>query len=283
MVAKAISPAPSYWTAPECLPRWQEPEAGKRLITVALLWLRILLVVCMFPAALQASPVQVAVASNFSAPMKQIAAHFERDTGFKTSLVFGSTGQFYAQIRNGAPFELLLAADAQTPGKLQQEGLAIRGTGFTYAIGRLVLWSKKTDLVDQGGAVLRSDRYRNIAIANPKLAPYGAAAIQTLERLGLREQVTKKMVEASNITQCFQFVDSENVELGFVALSQVIENGQIRTGSAWVIPAHFHEPIEQVAILLRPGQTSRPAQALLQYMQSEKARRVIESFGYESR
>jgi len=229
----------------------------------------------------QAATVQVAVASNFAAPMKLIAQAFEKDTGIKAILVFGSTGQFYVQIRHGAPYDVLLSADEATPEKLKQEGLSVEGSNFTYAVGRLVLWSKTPGFVDQSGLILRSDRFKKIAIANPKLAPYGAAALQTLDKLGLREQVATRLIEGANISQTFQYVDSENASIGFIALSQVMENGKFREGSVWLVPQHFHLPIRQVGILLKRGETNRSASALLRYLQGPKAREVIQSFGYE--
>jgi len=233
------------------------------------------------PLKLLAAEVQVAVAANFAAPMKAIAQAFERDTGHKATLSFGATGQFYAQIRNGAPFAILLAADDETPIKLEREGLGVTGTRFTYATGKLVLWSKKPGFVDAQGEVLRSGQFEKIAVANPKLAPYGAASMETLDKMGLREQVTPKIVEGSNITQTFQFVVSENAALGFIALSQVFENGAIKEGSAWIIPSAMHTPIKQDAVLLHAGKDNAAATALLKYLRGDQARAVIRSYGYE--
>lgn len=234
------------------------------------------------PLQVLAAEVHVAVAANFTAPMKIIARNFERDTGHKAVLSLGATGQLFAQIRNGAPFAVLLAADGETPIKLEKEGLGVAGSRFTYATGRLVLWSKKPGFVDAQGEVLRSGRFDKIALANPKLAPYGAAARETLNKLGLLEQLGAKIVEGSNITQTFQFIASENADLGFVALSQVFENGTIREGSAWVIPGSMHAPIQQDAVLLNLGKDNPAALALLKYLKGEQAKMVIRSFGYES-
>lgn len=225
--------------------------------------------------------VNAAVAANFSAPMKIIAQEFERDTGHQVLLSLGSTGQLYTQIRNGAPFAVLLAADDETPQKLEAEGLAVPSTRFTYAQGKLVLWSANPALVDAQGEVLRRAPFEKIAIANPKLAPYGAAAMETLANLGLRERLLPKVVEGSNITQTFQFVASENAALGFVALSQVFENGKIKSGSAWVVPAKLHAPLKQDAVLLNPGKNNPAAAALLSYLQGDKAKAVMRSFGYD--
>jgi molybdate transport system substrate-binding protein len=227
-----------------------------------------------------AAEVKVAVAANFTAPMKVLAREFEQATGHKTALSFGASGQFYAQIKNGAPFDVLLSADDTTPARLAQEGLAQAESRFTYAIGRLVLWSRRPDLVDREGTVLRTSRFQRLAIANPKLAPYGAAAMEVLNSMGLAVTLAPKIVEGANIGQAYQFVASENAELGFVALSQVSENGRMREGSGWVVPTSLHAPIQQDAILLAPGRDQASALALLRFLRSERAREVITSFGY---
>ena len=228
-----------------------------------------------------AGEVSVAVASNFTAPMKVIAQAFERDTGHKAILSFGATGQFYAQIKNGAPFTVLLAADDETPARLEREGVAVLGTRFTYATGIVVLWSKKADLVDAKGEILKTGKFDKLALANPKLAPYGAAAMQILEKMNLTKQLGPKLVEASNIGQTFQFVSSGNAALGFVALSQVFENGKLKEGSGWVVPSNLYSPIKQDAVLLTSGKANVAAQALLQYLRSDKAKAIIVSFGYD--
>ena len=232
------------------------------------------------PFVTQAAEVSVAVAANFAAPMKIIAQDFEKETGHKVGLSFGATGQLYAQIKNGAPFAILLAADDKTPAKIEQEGLGVAGTRFTYATGKLVLWSKKPGLVDAKGDILKSGQFDKIAIANPKLAPYGAAAIEVLEAMGLRSAIAPKMVEGSNIGQTFQFVASENASIGFVALSQVFEGGKIKEGSGWMVPSNWHKPIQQDAIVLNPGKGNPAAQALMQYLRGDKSRAVMLSFGY---
>jgi molybdate transport system substrate-binding protein len=227
-----------------------------------------------------AAEVKVAVASNFTAPMKVLAREFELATGHTALLAFGATGQFYAQIKNGAPFALLLSADDTTPALLAQEGLARAESRFTYAMGRLVLWSKRPNLVDRDGQVLKTNRFQKLAIANPKLAPYGAAAMEVLNRMGLSTSLASRIVEGSNISQAYQFVASENAELGFVALSQVLEHGKMREGSGWVVPSNLHAPIQQDAILLSRGQDQEAAKALMNFLRSERAREVITSFGY---
>ena len=231
--------------------------------------------------SVQAADVNVAVAANFSAPMQKIAQAFEQDTGHRLLLSLGSTGNLYAQIRNGAPFQALLAADDETPLKLAQEGLAIAGTRFTYATGRLALWSRQPGLVDAQGAVLRSPQLQRVAVANPRLAPYGAAALEAMTNLGLLPSLQAKLVQGDNIAQTYQFVATGNAQVGFVALSQVLQDGQLREGSLWLVPASLHTPLRQDAVLLKPGQGSAPAQALLNYLRGDKARAIIRSFGYE--
>jgi molybdate transport system substrate-binding protein len=232
-------------------------------------------------AGVSAADVQVAVAANFTAPMRKIAAAFEAESGHKALLSFGATGAFHAQIRNGAPFQLLLAADGETPARLEQEGAAVAGTRFTYAIGRLVLWSAQPGVVDGQGEVLRRPGEGRIAIANPKLAPYGAAAVQALAALGLLQALQPRFVQGENIAQAYQFAATGNAALGFVALSQVMEDGRIAKGSAWLVPAGLHAPIRQDAVLLAAGRDSAAARALLAYLKGEKARAIIRSFGYE--
>lgn len=232
------------------------------------------------PAA-QAAEVSVAVAANFTAPMQKIAAQFEKDTGHKAVLSFGSTGRFYAQVRSGAPYEVLLAADDEAPAKLAREGLGVAGSRFTYAIGRLVLWSRQPALVDAQGQVLKTGAFERIALADPKLAPYGAAAVETLARLGVLEAVKPKMVLGENIAQAYQFVATGNAALGFVALSQVQLDGRFTQGSGWVVPAHLHTPIRQDAVTLVAGKNNPAAAALLKYLQGDSARAIIRAYGYE--
>lgn len=232
-------------------------------------------------AAAHAESVQVAVAANFTAPMKQIATDFEQATGHKVRASFNATGKFYAQIRNGAPFEVFLSADENAPKKLEAEGRAVAGTRFTYALGRLVLWSARPGFVDAKGAVLKQGNYRHLSIANPKLAPYGAAAIDTLTALNALDTVQPKFVQGENIAQTHQFVMTGNAELGFVALAQVMKEGKISAGSAWIVPADLHQPIRQDAVLLAAGKDNPAAIALLKYLRSDKAQAVIKAFGYD--
>ena len=242
---------------------------------------RLLLAALAVSTTALADEVQVAVAANFTAPAKQIAADFEKDTGHKVALSFGATGKFYAQIKNGAPFEVLLSADDTTPAKLETEGAAVAGTRFTYATGRLVLWSIKPGYVDDKGEVLAKGDFRHLSIANPKLAPYGAAAVEVLAAMKLIDLVQPKFVQAENIAQAYQFIASGNAELGFVALSQVFKDGRLGEGSAWIVPAKLHQPIRQEAVLLEMGRSKPAAEAWLRYLKSDKAKAVIKSFGYE--
>ncbi len=246
-----------------------------------LFWRMALLLGTLVPGLARAGEVSVAVASNFAAPMQQIARAFAQDTGHTAVLALGSTGKFYTQIKNGAPFQLLLAADDETPARLEKEGLTVAGSRFTYATGRLVLWSQTPGLVDGQGAVLRTGTFTRIALADPKLAPYGTAALQTLEQLGLVAALQPRMVQGENIAQAYQFVATGNAALGFVALSQVMVQGRMAQGSAWVVPAAMHAPLRQDAVVLANGKNNPAALALAAYLKGEKARATIRAFGYE--
>ncbi|MCO7536668.1 molybdate ABC transporter substrate-binding protein [Pseudomonas asiatica] len=228
-----------------------------------------------------ADEVQVAVAANFTAPIQAIAKDFEKDTGHKLVAAYGATGQFYAQIKNGAPFEVFLAADDSTPAKLEQENAIAPGSRFTYAIGTLALWSAKPGYVDANGEVLKNNQFKQLSVANPKTAPYGLAATQVLDKLKLTEATRPKLVEGQNITQAFQFVSTGNAELGFVALSQIYKDGKVESGSAWIVPSSLHEPIRQDAVILEKGKDNPAAKALVDYLKGPKAAAVIKSYGYE--
>ena len=232
-------------------------------------------------AAAHAGEVQVAVAANFTAPMQKIAAEFDKDTGHQARLAFGATGKFYAQVKNGAPFEVLLAADDETPARLEQEGQGVPGSRFTYAIGRLVLWSAQGGYVDARGDILKTGDFRHLAIANPKTAPYGAAAVAVLKKMKLFDVLQPRLVQGENIAQAHQFVSTGNAQLGFVALSQVWQDGKLSSGSAWIVPTTFHEPIRQDALVLAKGSANPVARALLDYLKSDKARAIIRAYGYE--
>ncbi|MCJ8204028.1 molybdate ABC transporter substrate-binding protein [Pseudomonas sp. RGM2987] len=231
--------------------------------------------------AVQAAEVQVAVAANFSAPIQAMAADFEKDTGHKLVAAYGATGQFYTQIKNGAPFEVFLAADDTTPARLESEGDAIKGSRFTYAVGSLALWSAKDNYVDDQGQVLKHDGFQHLSIANPKAAPYGLAATQVLDKLGLAAQVKNKLVEGQNITQAYQFISTGNAELGFVALSQIYKDGKLTSGSAWIVPAELHDPIKQDAVILDKGRDNPAAAALMDYLKGPKAAAILQAYGYQ--
>lgn len=233
------------------------------------------LAVCASAWAEQAS---IAVAANFSAPMKQLAPLFEQATGHTLALSSGSTGKFYTQIKHGAPFDVLLAADDETPARLLREGDAVRTQ--TYAIGKLALWSADAAKIDGSDAVLRHGAYNKLAVANPKLAPYGAAAMQVLEKMGLAGQAKEKFVTGENIGQTHQFVASGNADIGFVALSQVWQDGKLSGGSAWLVPASFYTPIRQDAALLKRGEANAAARALLDFLKTPQAQALIRGYGY---
>lgn len=230
-----------------------------------------------------ASKVQVAVAANFAAPMQQISTEFEQSTGHNVELSFGATAKFYAQIKNGAPFDILLAADQITPTKLAQENLAKADSQFTYAIGKLVLWSASKNVVDKQGAVLKRGSFKHLAIASQQ-APYGVAAQQTLVKLNLWDSLSPKIVQGESIGQTYSFVASGNAELGFVALSQVLDrakmSNQIKAGSAWTVPENLYSPLRQDAILLKSGEDNSAATALLTFLKSDNAKKIIQSYGY---
>lgn len=234
-------------------------------------------------AALIAAPAvaaetQVAVAANFTAPANEIAAAFAKATGHSARLSFGSSGQFYAQMAHGAPYEVFLSADAERPIRAEQAGLGVPGSRFTYAVGRLVLYSKTPGVVDGDGAVLRSGRFAKLAIADPTAAPYGGAAVETLRKLGLYDALKPKIVQGSSITQAYQFVATGAAEMGFVALSQVAEE---QGGSRWIVPARLHAPIDQQAILLKTGQDNPAAKAFLAFLKGPQAKAIIRRYGYE--
>lgn len=223
----------------------------------------------------------VAVAANFTKPMTEIAAEFEKATGHSAKLSFGSSGKFVSQMENGAPFEVFLSADENAPLKLEQSGLTIPGSRFIYALGKLVLWSATPGFIDDQGNVLNSGNFKHLALADPKLAPYGVAAMDVLKTLGLTEKLQPLMVQGENIAQTYQFVATGNAELGFVALSQVIDNGKIASGSGWIVPADRYAPIKQSAVLLSIGAENPAAKALLDYLKSAPALAIIEKYGYD--
>lgn len=228
-----------------------------------------------------ADEVHIAVAANFVAPMEKIASSFTQETGHKVQISSGATGKLYAQIKNGAPFALFLAADQQTPQRLENEGETIPDSRFTYAIGKLVLWSAKPGVVDAQGKVLSDGKFQHLAIANPKTAPYGAAAVETLTKLKLLEKLQPRFVVGENIAQTYQFVQTENAELGFVALSQVMVDGKLTSaGSTWIVSSDLYNPIRQDAVALSKAKDQPAALALAKYLRSDAAKAIIKAYGY---
>lgn len=227
-----------------------------------------------------AGEVQVAVAANFAGPLAKIGDGFGAATGHTLKVSVGATGKFYSQIVAGAPFEVLIAADDETPAKLIKEGLAVAGSNFTYAIGKLVLWSAQPGLVDDQGAVLGSGKFSHLAVANPKLAPYGQAGMEVLKARGLQDAIAPRLVTGETIAQTYQFIATGNAELGFVALSQIAAPGKPIAGSYWLVPASLHNEIRQDAVLLKAGEKNPAAAALLAYLKSDAAKSVIQAYGY---
>jgi molybdate transport system substrate-binding protein len=227
----------------------------------------------------KAAEVSVAVAANFMAPLDKLAAAFEKVSGHHLVISSGSSGKLYVQITAGAPFEVMLSADSERPMRLENEGAAVAGTRFTYAIGTLVLWSTEPGLVDPAGAVLAGGRFRHLAIPNPETAPYGAAARQVLQGMDLWQKLAPRLVQGEDIGQTYQFVATGNAELGFVALSQVRAAGKPQ-GSLWIVPAERYRPIEQQAVLLARGKDNPAARGFLEFLRSAQARTMIQEFGY---
>lgn len=245
---------------------------------IARVWrLAVALALSAWAAPAAAADVPVAVAANFTAPAKAISEAFTRSSGHRVSLSFGSSGAFYAQIAHGAPFKVFLSADAERPLKVEQAGLGVPGTRFTYAVGRLALYSAAPGLVDPKGSVLRAGRFAKLAIADPATAPYGAAAVQTLQKMGLWPALQAKVVEGADITQAYQFTATGSADLGFVALSQA---QQATGGSQWTVPDSLHAPIEQQAILLAPGKDDPAARAFMAFLKGPAAKAIIRRYGY---
>ncbi len=226
-----------------------------------------------------AEHIHLAVASNFKGAMTEIAGRFESNTKHQVALSFGSTGKQYAQIKHGAPFDAFFAADTRHPQLLEQDGVALPASRFTYAIGKLVLWSPKSNYIDPDGRILAQSEFRHLAIANPKLAPYGQAAQEVLMALGLWQKLAARLVRGENIAQTFQYVKSGNAELGFVAYSQVKQADGKVEGSMWRVPASMYRPIEQQAVVLQGNETIR---AFMSFMKSEQALKIIHDYGYDT-
>jgi len=235
------------------------------------------LFLCFCTETALADEIQIAVASNFTGAIKEIAQAFEKKTGHQVTLVFGSTGKHYTQIKNGAPFEAFFAADIKRPKLLEEEGVAQPGSRFTYAIGTVVLWSPDPAVVDAKGEVLSAGQFRHLALANPKHAPYGKAAEQVMKAKGAWETLQGRLVRGENIGQTYQFVKSGNAELGFVALSQIKKPGEAINGSYWEPPQSLYDPIEQQAVLLKDNAIARE---FLRFTKSEPTRKIIQGYGY---
>lgn len=240
-----------------------------------------LLALAAVAGTLHAAEAQVAVAANFAEPVKAIAAVLEKSTGHKLQITVGATGRLYAQITNGAPFDVLLSADTRTPAQLETDGLAQPGSRFTYATGKLALWSADAAKVDAKGALLKGEGFRKLAIANPKTAPYGAASIEVMDKLGLSAALTPKLVQGESIGQAYNFVYTGNAEIGFVALSQVLEGGRLKGGSVWVVPQNLYAPIQQDAVLLKRAANNEAAVALMKLLRSPNIKDLIRSYGYD--
>lgn len=236
-------------------------------------------VLLLYTGQVPADEIRVAAASNFAAPMKKIAARFEARTGHTVTLAFGSTGKHYAQIRNGAPFEVFFAADVERPALLEKKGVAVKGSRFAYAVGKVVLWSPEKGVVDANGEVLNEGDFRHLALANPRLAPYGKAAEQVMRRRGVWDKLQDRLVRGENISQALQFVSTGNAELGFVAYSQIKSPDNPMEGSWWVPPQSLYDPIEQQAILLKDNQVAR---AFLRFVKSDEAVHIIREYGYDT-
>jgi molybdate transport system substrate-binding protein len=226
-----------------------------------------------------AGELMVAVAANFAPPFREVATEFEKATGHTLQVVSGSSGNFYAQIKNGAPFDVFFSADDERPKLLEDEGLAMAGSRFTYAVGRLVLWSPDPALV-AGEETLKTGTFMHLAMANPKTAPYGAAAMQAMQKIGVWEKLQPRVVMGENLGQTMGFIESGNADLGFVALSQALDPKLKNKGSRWDVPIHMHEPIKQDMVLLTKGKDNPAARALMEFMGGPKAKAIIERYGY---
>ena len=238
------------------------------------------LLILMMPILVLADTIHIAVAANFTEPLRLISEQFEKSTGHRVLITSGSTGKIYTQIKNGAPYDLFFAADTETPAKLEQENAIVPGSRFTYAVGKLALWSAQAGYIDNTAAILQKQSFRHLAIANPKLAPYGRAAIQILQTMKLDTTLHSKIVQGDNIGQTYQFVASGNAELGFVALSQIYRHGQLQSGSAWIVEPSRYTPIRQDAVMLRNSKKQAAASALLKYLRSDTAHQILRSYGY---
>jgi len=228
-----------------------------------------------------AGEVNIAVASNFAAPVERIVAIFQKESGHTVKVSLGASSKLYAQIKAGVPFDAYLSADEEQPKLLLQEGLAVSGSRFVYATGRLVLWSAQPGLVDDKGAVLNKGNFSRLAIANPRFSPYGVAAKETLGKLTMWNAIQGKLDKGDDVTQTFQLAATEKADLAFIALSQVMRDGKVSVGSWWLVPSELHKPIRQGAVLLSGAKDQPAAQAFLAFLKSKKAMAVMRGFGYE--
>lgn len=242
-------------------------------------WCLFLIIITVVTPAF-AEQVLVAVAANFVPPFREIALEFEKSTGYNVQVAAGSSGNFYSQIKNGAPFDVFFSADMERPKLLENEGLGVKDSRFTYAIGRLVLWSPNADLV-KGEETLRSKTFKRLAMANPKTAPYGVAAMQAMQKLELWENLQPHIVMGESLGQTMGFIESGNAQLGFVAVSQVLDPKIQGQGSRWDVPDHLHEPIKQDVILLTKAKDNQAAKALMGFIGGPQAKKIIERYGYE--
>jgi molybdate transport system substrate-binding protein len=230
----------------------------------------------------QAGEVVVAVASNFIKPMQRITGDFKEQTGHEVKISFGSSGKLLAQITHGAPFDVFLSADSHKAERLIKNGFAVSGSSFIYAQGRLVLWSASNGFIDDSPKILQTDNFKYIALADAKLAPYGKAANEVMQKLEVEKKLKNKFVKGENISQTYQFVQTGNAQLGFVALSQVNGKEGKPQGSKWIIPAGLHEPINQSAVILQRGKNNPAAIELIAYLQKKTTQALIKSFGYDT-
>lgn len=246
-----------------------------RIYTIAALFFLLI-------SPVHASEVNAAVASNFAAPMESIVALFQKESGHTVKVSLGSSGKLYAQIKSGAPFDIFLSGDDAIPKRLMQEGLADADSRFVYAEGKLVLWSAQPNLVDEKGKVLSKGNFNRLAIANPRYSPYGVAAKETLEKLTMWNSIQEKLSKGDDLMQTYQFAATENVDLAFIALSQIMRNGKVTKSSWWLVPDDFHKPISQSAVMLSGSKEQEAAKSFLTFLKSEKAAAVMRSFGYET-
>ncbi len=253
-------------------------QPSRRLFTVLLL----ASATCTAPLQARAEELNVAVAANFLGTLQKLAPMYQQASGNHLLISAGSSGQLYTQIKQGAPFDVMLSADTERPTRLENEGLGVPGSQFTYAIGTLVLWSPRPGVVDRGGRVLSSDRYHMISIANPTTAPYGAAAQQVLTALGLWDQLnqSKRIAVGENIDQAWQFAATGAADLGFVALSEVTHGGTI-PGSYWIPPQTMYKSIDQDAVLLTRTSKRKAAEDFLRWLRHDRrAIAIIKAAGY---